>query len=258
LARITEKRFSLHRRVELQEHQNQALKSQLFGLQHLASMGTVSYMIAHEINNLLTPLKSYASLALSDLDDRSLNEKALQKVVRNCDRTTRIMDSMLSLAGGEAQSEDSICLLALVEEIFTCLCRDFTKDGITVDIRIDEDLTIRGVPVQIQQVLMNLILNARDAMLPGGGVLIIEAAATDDTIEITVADTGSGIEPENLENIFDMFFTTKAHKRSAAENSGAGLGLAFCKMIMDKHEGSISVESEPGGGSTFRISLPKP
>lgn len=258
MARITEKRFSLHRRVELQEHQNQALKSQLLGLQHLASMGTVSYMIAHEINNLLTPLKSYASLALSDLDDRALNEKALQKVVRNCDRTTKIMDSMLSLAGGETQSQDDICLRELVEEIFTCLCRDFGKDGITVDIRIGEDLTISGVPVQIQQVLMNLILNARDAMLPGGGVLTIEAAETEDTIEIAVSDTGSGIDPENLANIFDMFFTTKAHKRSAAENSGAGLGLAFCKMIMDKHEGSISVESEPGGGSTFRISLPKP
>ena len=74
MASITQKRFSLHRRVQLQEHQNQALKSQLLALQHLASMGTVSYMIAHEINNLLTPLKSYASFALTDLDDRTLSE----------------------------------------------------------------------------------------------------------------------------------------------------------------------------------------
>ncbi len=258
MASITQKRFSLHRRVELQEHQNQALKSQLLGLQHLASMGTVSFMIAHEINNLLTPLKSYASFALTDLDDRTLCEKALQKVVKNCDRTSKIMESMLSLANGQAQDKENVRLPGLIEEIFTCLCRDFVKDGITVDVRIHEDLAIRGVPVQIQQVLMNLILNARDAMLPGGGVLTIEAADRVDSVEITVADTGGGIEPGNLENIFDMFFTTKADKRSAAENSGAGLGLAFCKMVIDNHEGSISVESEPGNGSKFRITLPKP
>jgi signal transduction histidine kinase len=258
LASITQKRFSLHRRVELQEHQNQALKSQLLGLQHLASMGAISFMIAHEINNLLTPLKSYASFALTDLDDKALCEKALQKVVENCDRTSKIMESMLSLANGQTQDKENVRLPGLIEEIFNCLCRDFVKDGIAVDVRIPKDLAIRAVPVQIQQVLMNLILNARDAMLPGGGVLTIEAADRTDSIEITIADTGSGIEPNNLENIFDMFFTTKADKRSAAENSGAGLGLAFCKMVIDNHEGLISVESEPGNGSKFRITLPKP
>lgn len=257
MASITQKRFSLHRRVELQENQNQELKSQLLGLQHLASMGTVSFMIAHEINNLLTPLKSYASFALTDLDDRALSEKALQKVVKNCDRTSSIMQSMLSLANGRTDGKQEVPLLPLIEEIFICLCRDFAKDGITVDVRVSEQLTIRGVPVQIQQVLMNLILNARDAMLPGGGVLTIEATDLADPVEITVADTGAGIEPGNLENIFDMFFTTKAEKRSAAENSGAGLGLAFCKMVIDNHEGSISVESDPGNGSKFRIALPR-
>ena len=257
MASITQKRFSLHRRVQLQEHHNQALKSQLLGLQHLASMGTVSYMIAHEINNLLTPLKSYASFALTDLDDRTLSEKALQKVVKNCDRTSNIMDSMLALASGQTQQEDNVRLLGLIEEVFTCLCRDFAKDGITVEMRVADDLTISGVPVQIQQVLINLILNARDAMLPGGGVLTIEAADKADSVEITVADTGAGIGPDDLENIFEMFFTTKANKRSAAENSGAGLGLAFCKMIVDDHDGTLSVESEPGSGSKFTISLPK-
>lgn len=258
MASITQKRFSLHRRVQQQEHQNQALKSQLLGLQRLASMGTVSYMIAHEINNLLTPLKSYASFALTDLDDRALTEKALQKVVKNCDRTSKIMESMLAMGSGDTQNENNIRLLTLIEEIFICLCRDFAKDGITVDIRVPDDLSIRGVSVQIQQVLMNLILNARDAMLPGGGVLIVDAADRGDSVEITVADTGGGIDPGNLGNIFDMFFTTKANTRSAGENSGAGLGLAFCKMIIDNHEGSISVESEPGNGSKFRIVLPKP
>jgi signal transduction histidine kinase len=252
-----EKRFSLHRRVELQEDRNQKLKSQLLGLQNLASMGTISYMIAHEINNLLTPLKSYASLALGDLEDRDLSEKALRKVVKNCERTTRIMDSMLALANGQTDQKQDVQLLALIEEVFTCLCRDFLKDSITVDVRVPEELKIRVIPVQIQQVLMNLILNARDAMLPVGGILAIEAAETSHSIEISVSDTGSGIEPENLENVLEIFFTTKTNERSSAENSGAGLGLAFCKLIVDKHEGFMAVESEPGRGTTFKISLPK-
>ena len=145
----------------------------------------------------------------------------------------------------------------LIDEIFTCLCRDFTKDGIIVEIRVPDDISVYVIPVQIQQVLMNLILNARDAMLPGGGVLTIRAAETAETVIIEVADTGQGIDPSNLINIFETFYTTKTDKASPAERSGSGIGLAFCKMIIDGHKGCISVESEPGQGSTFKIVLPK-
>jgi signal transduction histidine kinase len=258
LASITEKRLSIHRRLEVQERHNQALKSQLARLQHLANIGTVSYMIAHEINNMLTPVKTYATLALSDPDDKALAEKTLQRAVRNCDRCSGIMESMLALANGKTQEKKDARLLALIEDIFACLCRDFAKDGIAVEIQVPDDLTIRAVPVQIQQVLMNLILNARDAMLPRGGVLAITATQNPHAVEIKVTDTGNGIEPDDLKNIFETFFTTKTDKSPAAEHSGAGLGLAFCKMIVDEHEGCISVESKPGNGSTFKITLPKP
>jgi len=258
LASITEKRLALHKRVQVQEHQNKTLKSQLAQLQPLVSMGTVSYMIAHEINNLLTPLKSYATLARTNLDDKALTDKALGKVVTNCDRASKIMGSMLALANGETQEKTATRLRSLVEEIFAGLCRDFTKDGITVEIQIPDDLEVWGIPVQVQQVLMNLILNARDVMLARGGVLTIRASDGGASIEIEVADTGGGIEPGNLKNIFDTFFTTKSDKGPAAGRSGAGIGLAFCKMIVDGHGGCISVESEPGRGTTFKITLPKP
>ena len=258
MASITEKRLSLHRRLEVQQHQNQALKSQFARLQHLANMGTVSYMIAHEINNLLTPLKSYAAFALGNPDDQALAEKALQKAVRNCERASKIMESMLALVNGRTQEKTNSRLFALIEEIFACLCRDFAKDGITVDIQIPDELTVWAVPVQIQQVLMNLILNARDAMLSRSGILTIKAAEKTNAVEIEVTDTGDGIEPADLKNIFEAFFTTKADKDSPAEYSGAGIGLAFCKMIVDGHNGCISVESEPGNGSKFRITLPQP
>jgi signal transduction histidine kinase len=275
LTSITEKRLSLHRRVKVQHREVQDLKAQLASLQHLANMGTVSYMIAHEMNNLLAPMKSYASLALSNLNDPSLIEKALQKAVANSERASKIMESMLALAGGKSQEKKTTPLRNLVEEVFTCLCRDFAKDGITVNTEIPDELAIQCVPVQIQQVLMNLILNARDAMLPRGGVLTIMAAEKTDSVEIKVTDTGSGIAPADLSRIFETFFTTKNKGRKdertrdespliarmssvgSRSHSGSGLGLAFCKMIVDGHEGCISVESTPGQGSSFRITLPQ-
>jgi len=276
LANITDKRLSLHKRLEVQQHEAEYLKSQLAQLQHLANMGTISYMIAHEMNNLLTPMRSYATLALGNPSDQALVEKALQKAVANAERASKIMESMLALGDGKTQESKTTGLRGLVEEVFTCLCRDFAKDRITVNIEIPEELTIQCVPVQIQQVLMNLILNARDAMQPRGGVLAIKAAEKNDSVEITVADTGSGIAPADLAHIFDAFFTTKKDARrndraidessfnshlssgGPRSHSGAGMGLAFCKMIVDGHDGCISVESTPGQGSTFRITLPQP
>ncbi len=257
MASITEKRLSLHRSLAVQHSRNETLRSQLAGLQHLANVGTVSHMIAHEINNLLTPMRSYATLALSHPDDAALTQKALEKAAANCERASKVMQSLLALADGKAQEKTHSRLSDLVEEIFACLCRDFSKDKISVDVRIPDGLTVWGVPVQIQQVLMNLILNARDAMLPRGGVLSIQAAQKADAVEIIVADSGEGMDPAVLSSIFDAFFTTKTNK-DPAKCSGTGLGLAFCKMVVDGHQGRISVESTLGQGSRFKITLPQP
>ena len=104
---------------------------------------------------------------------------------------------------------------------------------------------------------MNLILNARDAMLPRGGILTIRAQEKTNAICIEVSDTGCGIEPADLKNIFDSFYTMKKNEKSSPQKHSAGLGLAFCKQIIDAHGGSISVQSQPAKGSTFRINLPK-
>lgn len=257
MASITRKRLSLHRYVEEQKNENDALRHQLVQIQHLANTGTISHMIAHEINNLLTPLRNYAAVALENPDDKRFVEKALQKTVQNCERASNVMESMLAMANGQTQEKKKVQLLALIEEIFTCLCRDFSKDGITVEIDIPEDLTIRCVPVQIQQVIMNLILNAREAMLSRGGILSIKAIEINNTVKIEVSDTGDGINADNLRKIFDSFYTTKSDKISPSENSGTGLGLAFCKKIIEEHEGLISVESKITEGSKFKITLPK-
>ena len=271
MTRIIEKRLSLHKNLVNQQQQNDTLKSQFAHLQALANIGTTTCMVAHEINNLLTPLTSFAALALNNPDDKPLSEKALQKVVRNCKHASKIMESMLAVANDQSQEKQNSPLIALVENVFNCLCRDFAKDGITVNIQIPEGLTVWAVPVQIQQVLMNLILNARDAMLPAspdscsasrggprGGILTIKAEDTVDAIQIELADTGCGIEPENLKDIFQPFFTTKANGKSPSQHSGSGLGLLFVKRIIDDHGGCVSVESKPAHGTTFKITLPKP
>lgn len=214
-------------------------------------------MIGHEINNLLTPISSYAALALSNPQDKALAEKALTKAMRNCERASKVMESILSLANGQKQEKQSCNIAAMIEEVFNCLCRNFTKDGITVNIAISKEMTIEAVPVQMQQVLMNLILNARDAMLPGGGILSIKAADNSESIILEVSDTGCGIKPENVAKIFEPFFSTKKDGKASSQGGGSGLGLTFCKRIVDEHGGVISVESEIAQGSKFRITLPK-
>ena len=258
MTRIIEKRVSLHSELKGRQQELDSLKSQLNSLQPLANIGCASAMIAHEINNLLTPISSYADLALKNPDDRALSAKALGKALRNCERASKVMESILTLANGQMQVKKSCNIFAMVEEVFSCLCRDFGKDGITVNIAIPEELTVWAVPVQIQQVLMNLILNARDSMLPGGGMLSIKAGENNDRIALEVTDSGCGIKPEDLGRIFEPFFTTKKDGRSPSQHSGAGLGLAFCKRIVDEHNGTVSVKSEIDMGSSFRITLPKP
>ena len=254
---IIEKRLSLHQVLAQKEQENTALKSQNLQLQTLANLGSATAMIAHEINNLLTPLSSYAALAAQNPGDKALVEKVLGRTVRNCQRAAKIMESLLGMANGQRQQREQVSVKTLVEEVFTGLCRDFTKDGITVETRVPEDLQLRCVPVQIQQVLMNLVLNARDAMLGQGGFLRVEASGTEDYVDIAVQDTGTGITPEDLKNIFRPFFTTKSGRNHAAVGSGSGVGLAFCRRIVEAHGGTIEVESKTGKGSTFRVRLPK-
>jgi len=234
------------------------LKSEVAELGHLANMGVASYMIAHEINNLLTPIGTYAGLALENPDDVELGKKALGKARRNCERASKIMESMLALANGQRQEKENCRLVELVDEVFGCLIRDFSRDQITVDIQIEEGLEAWAVPAQIQQLLMNLILNAREAMLERGGILCIKAEQRAHAVEITVSDTGEGIEASDLNNIFEPFFTTKKEGKSPSGRLGSGLGLAFCKRVVEAHNGTISVESKPAEGSTFKIVLPKP
>jgi len=258
LERVLERRTTLHHQVRKQEEINEALTSQINKLQPLANLGLVSAMIAHEMNNILTPLGSYAELSMSNPDDIDLAKKTIQKTAINSARAAKILESMLVMAKGQTQDKNVYNLKALIEEVFTLIARDFSKDRIKVTVDAAEDLTVYAEAICIQQVLMNLILNARDAIISsgkGGGILSICGYRRDDFTVIEISDNGCGIEADNLKKIFEAFYTTKSNQQKPRD-AGAGLGLAFCKKVVDDHNGNISVQSDPETTTTFKIALP--
>jgi signal transduction histidine kinase len=257
LTSFIEKRRSLHRTLDKQIQENDQLRFQITRLQPLATLGVNTAMIAHEINNLLTPIGTYAQLAMQNSDDTALKEKAIEKARRNTQKACQLMESLLATTKGTEQQKQQTNLKEILEEVFTCLARDFSKDRITVKTDIPADLTVPAVPVQIQQVFMNLVLNARKAMLDKGGTLTIKAWPDEQDARIRVSDTGAGIESDDLKKIFQPFFSTVDSRADEDAQSGSGLGLVFCKQVIEEHDGSISVESIPGHGTTFTITLPR-
>ncbi|MGA2914869.1 MAG: HAMP domain-containing sensor histidine kinase [Sedimentisphaerales bacterium] len=255
MPQLIAKRKSLSKQVNLQQQENKELKKKLIELQAMANLGKISAIVAHEINNILMPLGNYALAALSSPDDKELMEKALHKTIQNSARASEILESIMAMVSGEAAKMRECRLVNLVDEVFSCIGRDFEKDGIKVKVDIPPELTLNIVPVQIHQVIMNLVLNAREAIMPHRGTLSIKAAKQNDDIILTIADTGCGISPENLDKVFKPFFTTKTSD-SPAGRTGFGLGLAFCAEIIEAHNGTISVQSEPEKGTEFTITLP--
>ncbi|MGC3957474.1 MAG: ATP-binding protein [Verrucomicrobiota bacterium] len=255
---------ALNDQFEAMQRQIDALREQLTESQRLATIGTIAAVIAHEFNNLLTPIVSYSQFALSsaesDKPDMEIIKKALSKSFNASTRAGKICASMLGLARGQS-SFSQLSVQQLVDETLLVLARDPQKDGMTLRVQVQPELTVPGDPVQLEQVLLNLIINARQAMLDcpssKGGSITIKASQIDgeQAIKIQVIDTGPGI-PEKLQTkIFQPFFTTKGTAKKG-ESKGTGLGLAICKEIVEHHKGRIEVSSQVGRGTTFSIILP--
>ena len=240
------------------QEQLEYLRDQLTESQRLATIGTIAAVIAHEFNNLLTPIVSYSQYALSsaesDTPDMPLIRKALSKAFSSSSKAGKICASMLALARGES-SFDEVSVQKMVDEVLLVLARDPQKDGIALRVQVQPDLYVRADAVQLEQVLLNLLINARQAMLGKGGALTIKAHRDDTDVKVQVIDTGPGILPSLMPKIFEPFFTTKDTEHRG-EPKGTGLGLAICKDIVEHHGGRIEVASEVGRGTTFTIFLP--
>jgi two-component system NtrC family sensor kinase len=252
---ILEKRQSLYLKTELVKRKNQELTHQLEQMEQLSVVGKAWAMVAHEINNLLTPLTTYAQLALTDPEDSDLVQKALKKAIRLGNQASEILQQVPVLAGQQETRKVPYSVRQLVDDTFSTMARDFKKDGIRVQKDIPQDLEVPVDPIGIRQVLMNLILNAREAMLPGGGRLTITAEAVSGGVQIRISDTGCGMSPAHMEHIFEPFFTTKDGEQG--QRKGHGVGLAFCKRVLENHGGTIRVQSKLKEGTVFTIGLPQ-
>ncbi len=231
------------------------LQRQVEQLQRLASLGTVCAMVAHEFNNTLTPIISYCQYALQR-EDGEMMRTAVDKTLKNAGRLSLLCRRVLGMAADDQMGPTDTAILPLVTDAVECLGRDLEKDNITLTVEVAEDLKVRVTPGSLQQVLFNLIINARQAMADRSGSLRVSARPTgDDRVVIEVADSGPGIRPEHLDDIFEPFFTTRQHEERS-DRRGIGLGLHICRQLMTEQEGAITVSSKPGEGATFTLTLP--
>ncbi len=239
------------------------LESELFRVQRLDSIGRLAGGIAHDFNNLLTAIMSYADLAIARLPEQHPAVDDLKRLLDTANRAADLAKHLLAFARRQTLSPQVIDLNQIIHDIAPLMTRLL---GNAVDLRILTEPALqkfKADPAQIQQVILNLAINARDAM-PEGGVLTIETAnvvlgeadvqshpdlSPGEYVRLSVRDTGVGMEPEQMEHIFEPFYTTKG-------KSGTGLGLAVVYGVVKQSGGHITVESKRGQGSTFHIYLP--
>ncbi len=298
------------------------LQSALEHHERLATLGTIAGLIAHEFNNILTPVLSYAQMALARPDDRALAQKALVRAVEGTERAAAISSAILGFVrddsgadrrrgsrtsgqdrddGGDVprgtpddrRAEHGRCDVdAAIHDALACLARDPARDGIEVEISVEPGLSAEIRPIALQHVMLNLLLNARKAMLPAGGTLTIRgyrrASAPDlrdgdavgvapggepapAWVEIEVRDSGCGMTAEDLARLFRPFYTATPHNRgnrlrasatvegtsegSGDRRSGTGLGMTICARLIADSGGVLLARSRVGEGTSVIIGL---
>ena len=219
----------------------------------LAAVGRLTAGVSHEILNPLNVIMLRLHAMISDPDTPSGVLHYLRILEKHANRIAKITRDLLSFSRQREPERRRLDLGETAERTLGLLERDLRLENIEVDLKLEERLpSVLADLDQIQQVVLNLLTNARDAM-PGGGRLILstEAILTDENqcVELRVEDTGEGIAPEHLDKLFDPFFTTKG------EGEGTGLGLSICQGIVEAHGGSIWAENVPGGGAAFVVRL---
>ncbi|MCS7047527.1 MAG: ATP-binding protein [Gemmataceae bacterium] len=238
-----------------QTTETELLRQQLMRAQRLCSIGTLASSVAHEFNNILTTIINYAKLGLRPQCSEASRTDALEKILKAGQRAAAIVNSMLGYARNQSQHRENTDLVALVEDVLLLCEKDLNKHQVRVEKRFFGRPTAPVVRGQIEQILLNLIINARQAM-PQGGRLTVEVRTNPaaQVAEIRISDTGVGIPPDKLRVIFDPFYTTK--EPDAEGHGGNGLGLSVCRQIIEQHQGRIRVESIAGKGSKFTVKLP--
>ncbi len=247
------------RRLARLQAEVESLRAQLRRAQRLASLGTMTAMVAHEFNNILTPIVNYARLAQ---ENPSLAQKATARAAEGGARAEAICKAILALAyDNNANGRDdytNVRLAELVEQTIRATARNHAKDRIEIIVDIPDELTVNTRRVELQQVIFNLLLNARKAVMqkkPPRQIRIFAWEDGENTVQIGVSDNGVGIPRENLDKIFQPFFSTTS-SGGDCDTGGCGLGLPLCREIVSSLGGKITANSAPGRGADFTISLP--
>ena len=243
---------TLEDKVKQRSEELVAMQARVAQSERLASLGMLAAGVAHEINNPLGGILSLTALTLESMDRDHPDRENLEEVVKQTERCRDIVRGLLEFSRQSSMSAEWIDLNKALQETLALITRQALFFNIEVVKRLDDRLpAVLGDASQIQQVLMNILMNAAQAMNEQGVLTIAtRRGPRNGFVEILISDTGGGIPPDQLRQIFDPFFTTKE------SGQGTGLGLSIAYGIVARHGGTIAVESEVGKGSTFTIRLP--
>jgi two-component system NtrC family sensor kinase len=230
------------------------LETQLSQADKLSSIGLLAAGVAHEVNTPLAVISSYTQMLAKQLQGDPQKSGLLEKITRQTFRASEIVNNLLNFSRTSGSEVRDVDVNKVIADTLALLDHQFKVAKVQVENALAPQLpTIQGNPGRLQQVFLNLFLNAKDAM-PGGGRLRI-ATANGESVSVSVSDTGSGIAPEHIQRIYDPFFTTKTSPREG-QARGTGLGLSVTYGIIQEHAGKIRVESHPGAGTTFTLDFP--
>jgi signal transduction histidine kinase len=232
-----------------------AIRRQVLDAQKAATLGELLGTTTHEFNNALTTILNYAKMGLRHRDEPT-RTKALERILSAGTRAAKITASVLGMSRTGSARFEPVGLEMLIEDVLVILEREMTKYRVQVEREFAPVPKVSANPSQLQQVLLNLLVNARQAM-PQGGRLIIRLShdALLGTADLMVRDTGCGMTQDVMRRMFEPHFSTKSGPDETGKG-GSGLGLSACREIIEAHRGRIRVESAPGKGTAITIRLP--
>ncbi|HEV1994638.1 MAG TPA: ATP-binding protein [Candidatus Acidoferrum sp.] len=230
--------------------QRERMEGQMSRTEKLTSLGLLAAGVAHEVNTPLAVISNYIQMLAKQMPEGDPRQAIIEKIVKQTFRASEIVNNLLNFSRVGAAEFGEVDVNRLVEETLSLVAHPMKTSRVQIVKQLGESLPpVLGSANKLQQVFLNLFLNAKDAM-PGGGMLEVRTAARNGSVEIEIADTGAGISREDIHRIFDPFFTTKSSGR------GTGLGLSVSYGIIQEHSGKIDVRSTPGKGTSFHLEFP--
>jgi len=257
IAPLVTKKFNVIGRLIIMDDitERMELESQLSQADKLSSIGLLAAGVAHEVNTPLAVISSYAQMLSKQLQGDPQKSGLLEKITRQTFRASEIVNNLLNFSRTSGTEFTDVDVNKIIADTLALLEHQFKISKIQVQDDLSGHLPlIHGNAGRLQQVFLNLFLNARDAMANGGTLRV--STTNGEAVSVTVADSGTGIAQEHIHRIYDPFFTTKTAPKEGQQNRGTGLGLSVTYGIIQEHAGKIRVESRPGEGTTFYLDFP--